>query len=82
LNEDSFRIAEKEEQKVSMTNASMNEQTKRSGLPGANEDPVDGFDPSIDIKVQDPTLAALKPSDGASWNHCDVPNDYKNRQEG
>lgn len=64
---------------MSMTNASMDAQTL---APGANGNPSGAFDPDIGVKTQDPTIASLKPSDGASWNHCDKLNDYGNTQEG
>jgi hypothetical protein len=71
---------------MSMTSKSMDEQTRPvpSGLndPVTGMDDVAGFDPTVVVQTQDPTIASLKPSDGASWSHCDVKNDYKNQQEG
>ena len=65
---------------MGMTNASMDAQTR--GTPGtAGETPVDGFAPDIVIKTQDNTLKSVRPAD-ATWDHCNIRNDYKNTQEG
>lgn len=72
---------------MGMTNASMDSQTRQArSLEGATEDAAalaDGLAAvPVVIQAQDPTIASLKPGDSASWNHCDVKNDYKNTQEG
>lgn len=48
---------------------------------GAGADPVDGFAPDITIQTQDATIANLKPAD-SNWDHCNIRNDYGNKQEG
>jgi hypothetical protein len=54
---------------------------KREGRSAADQ-PVDGFDPNVvDVSKATPSTT-VKPADGASWNHCDVKNDYGNRQDG
>jgi hypothetical protein len=62
---------------MSMTNASMDEQTRPSNVEATAAE-IEGMAVS---NTDNLVIATPKPAD-SNWNHCDVPNDYKNTQNG